>query len=439
MSPNGSLSLFSTGLFRASLLILLTLLFCSTAFSAVALDPSFGGGGRVTIGFPDSTTNYSATGFRIFVQPSGRIIAAGQFTNMGPDGQAPGVAMAGLMPGGGIDTSYGLGGTVRFWDPVTFMGFQDAYMYPDGKILRISQSISLGTGSNAKIVRTNADGTNDAGFSANIQFGMTNTIPQRLAVRSDGKILVLIFVQTNPESYHLLRLNSDGSRDTTFAPDGDLLMNFKRLPDPFFIGMQTLPDGRILLAGTLGVFSDSGYNEFFLMRLNANGYLDRSFGRQGLLRMRFALGNIKGFAQNMAVQTDGKIIVAGAIMNPDADAWLIRFTPRGKVDQFFGNAGVVVTDFAPGDFDVAAAVVVSDNGKVRIAGESGTPRNFLLARYSAGGLLEESIMTAFTAGQNSAANDLTLQSDGKVLVIGSTKNPNPSVNRDVFAIARYTE
>jgi uncharacterized delta-60 repeat protein len=439
MSPNGNPAPHSTGLVSVCLFLFL-LLFCgSPVFSATALDPTFGGGGRVTVSFPDSSTNYSATGLRIFVQPSGRIIAAGQFTNQGPDGQTPGVAMAGLTPGGTIDTAYGLSGTARFWDPVAFTGFQDAYMYPDGKILRISQFVSLSTGSNAKIVRTNADGTNDAGFSANIQFGPSNTIPQRLAVRSDGKILILIFLQTNPESYHLLRLNSDGSRDTTFAPDGDLLMDFKRLPDPFFIGMQTLPDGRILLAGTLGAFSDSGYNEFFLMRLSANGYLDRSFGRQGLLRIRFALGNIKGFAQNMAVQPDGKIIVVGAIMNPDADTWLIRFTPRGKVDQSFGNAGVVVTDFVPGDFDYAAAVHVAANGKVRIAGESGTLSNFLFARYSSAGSLEDQIMTAFTAGQSSGAYDLTLQADGKVLLIGYTRNPNASINRDVFAIARYTE
>jgi len=439
MSPNGNSALFPTALIRGCLFLFLFLFYWSAAYPATALDPAFGGGGRVTVSFPDSSTNYSAAGLRIFVQPSGRIIAAGQFTNQGPDGQAPGVILAGLVPGGAIDTAYGLGGTVRFWDPVTFTGFQDAYMYPDGKILRISQSVSLSSGSNAKITRTNADGTNDAGFSANIQFGSTNTIPQRLAVRSDGKILILIFLQTNPESYHLLRLNSDGSRDTTFAPDGDLLMNFKRLLDPFFIGMQTLPDGRILLAGTLGVFSDSGYNEFFLMRLSANGYLDRSFGRQGLLRMRFALGNIKGFAENMAVQPDGKIIVAGAIMNPDADTWLIRFTPRGKVDQFFGNAGTVVTDFAPGAPDSASRVIVSADGRVRIAGQAGTPSNFLLARFSAGGSLEDQIITAFTPAQNSAANDLVLQPDGKILVIGFTKNPNSAVNRDVFAIARYME
>jgi hypothetical protein len=79
------------------LCLLLTLAVCSAPiFATFALDEMFGPGGRVTISFPDATTSFSSNGLRIFVQPSGRILAAGGFTNNGPDGQFPGIAWVGL-------------------------------------------------------------------------------------------------------------------------------------------------------------------------------------------------------------------------------------------------------------------------------------------------------------------------------------------------------
>ena len=118
---------------------------------------------------------------------------------------------------------------------------------------------------------------------------------------------------------------------------------------------------------------------------------------------------------------------------------MVRFTSRGKTDNFFGSAGVVISDFAPGNADSAAAAVLSSDGKIRIAGLAGSPSCFLLAGYSPSGILEDQVITAFTPGQNSAAGDVIFQPDGKLLAIGFTKNPNPAINGDVFAVARYTE
>src|SRR5688572_18189567 len=73
---------------------------CLASFS---LDPAFGTNGKVTINFPDSTANYSSSGLRIFVQPSGRIVAAGTFSRFGPDGSMPGLAVVGLTTTGTTD------------------------------------------------------------------------------------------------------------------------------------------------------------------------------------------------------------------------------------------------------------------------------------------------------------------------------------------------
>jgi hypothetical protein len=75
--------------FRLFALFLLLVLLSSHVFPG-ALDPNFGTAGKFTISFPDSTTFYRSSGYSIYVQPSGRIVGGGSFSNIGPDGQAPG-------------------------------------------------------------------------------------------------------------------------------------------------------------------------------------------------------------------------------------------------------------------------------------------------------------------------------------------------------------
>ena len=144
-------------------------------------------------------------------------------------------------------------------------------------------------------------------------------------------------------------------------------------------------------------------------------------------------------APSTTVQPDGNILLCGSVFNPDMDTWMMRFRPNGRVDTSFGNAGVVITDFHPGGIDAAASMALSVDGKIRIAGFHGTPSNFLVARYSSSGILEESTSFGFTAGQSSSGSDIALQPDGKVLVIGGTRNPDTAINGGVFAIARLTE
>src|SRR5687768_10877553 len=107
MSPEEIYPPAATRIFRGSFVLLIVLLCSQPIFPAITLDPKFGPGGKILVSFPDTTITYTAFGQRIFVQPSGRIIAGGMFTNSGPDGQTPGVAFVGLTPTGGVDTGYG--------------------------------------------------------------------------------------------------------------------------------------------------------------------------------------------------------------------------------------------------------------------------------------------------------------------------------------------
>jgi uncharacterized delta-60 repeat protein len=203
------------------------------------------------------------------------------------------------------------------------------------------------------------------------------------------------------------------------------------------IGMQTLPNEKILIAGQYSS-STSDSDELFLLRLDSDGNVDHSFGKLGLVRQAFGGQGIR--ATDLIVQPDNKYIVSGVLKN---DAMMVRFTQRGIPDFGFGNAGVVVTDFTHDGTDYFTAVKLTTDGKIIAVGQALTPpsvfSNFLVAKYSANGSLEANTQTSFTPSQNSGALETVIQPDGKILVIGYTKNPNSSINGNVFAIARYTD
>lgn len=428
--------------FFLSLLLLLTAIL---PVYPISLDTTFGTGGKVTLTFPDSTNSYRSNGTRIFYQSATRIVAGGVFANMGPDGQATGVALAGFNSSGVIDGTFGSGGITKDWNPVAFTGFSDAYMYPDGRLLRLSQFFPIFSQPSAKVIRSTASGVDDPTFNANVNSGpsFTNNVPLRAAILPSGKIMVLVFAQTGPESYHLFRLNADGSRDTTFGNNGDKLLNFVRFPNLRNIFMQVLPSGKIVLAGNLGTTQQNqNYNEFFIARLNPAGDLDALFGRQGVLRYQYGAG-LTGFIADLIVTADGKYLAVGAINNPDSDTFMAKFTTRGRPDATFGVRGIAISDVTPGASDYLASVAESPAGKLITGGQSspvGGISNFFVGRYSSGGTLEDSLSIEFGAGHFSYASDVAIQPDGKILAIGTTDDPDtPSPSTGKWAIARFTD
>ena len=412
--------------------------------AAFTLDTTFSSGGRLTISFPDSTSTYTSQAFRVFVQPSNRIVVGGTFTNSTPDGGLTGVAFVGLTPTGGLDSGFGSGGSAIDWRSDAFTSFSDALMYADGSTLRLSQVFRLPVGSSTvRTVRLTANGAEDGVFASNVSigpccFGFFNARPVQIAVRSDGKILALI---TDQGEYFLYRLNPDGTRDTTFGTNGVLGIVFNKFSPANFVDMIALSDGKILLVGHVPPYDfTNGSSEFFFARLSETGNWDKSFGRVGTLRVPFGPG-VTGNIRKALLQADGKILLGGSVTSSDSDVWMARFRPNGRRDTTFGNDGVVIQDLAPGDTDVANSLAISPDGKIRIAGQLGpsSASSFLVARFSGNGAFEEQTSFPFTAGQYAVASDITLQPDGKLLVAGYTRNPNTSITGSVMAIARLTE
>jgi uncharacterized delta-60 repeat protein len=221
-----------------------------------------------------------------------------------------------------------------------------------------------------------------------------------------------------------------GDLDATFGSGGKVTTDLSGFNDrASAIAVQ--PDGKIVVAGTTNVFAPA--SAFLVTRYNADGSLDQGFGIGGK-----ATAVDGGNASALAVQADGKIVVAGSA---HGDFALARFTTSGALDAGFGAGGQVTTDFF-GRNDSAAAVAIDGNGRIVVAGiarASDLP-DFALARYNSDGSLDVTFGTGGTVttdyfGRNDGASAVAVDGSGKIVAAGfAFSGPFPSVE---FALARY--
>ncbi len=174
----------------------------------------------------------------------------------------------------------------------------------------------------------------------------------------------------------------------------------------------------------------------------ADGMLDATFGTGGKVTTDFGS---RENASAVALQSDGKIVVAGAsggVLPPDFA--VSRYNPNGSLDTSFDGDGKVTTDFL-GFPDYAEAIVIQPDGKIVVAGIASTSfqsNRFALARYNPNGSLDTTfgtggkLTTGFTGADDSAAFDIALQPDGKIVVVGSVSNNSGGGGA---ALARYND
>ena len=166
--------------------------------------------------------------------------------------------------------------------------------------------------------------------------------------------------------------------------------------------------------------------------LGANDQIDTTFGNKGVVITLF--GN-QNWANSVAIQSDGKIVVAGSTERPsgNTDFLLIRYLSQGTLDSSFGNNGIVTIDF---DSSVGASCIcIQTDGKIVVAG--GSLQNIALARYNSNGTLDESfgqsgkIIT--DANIHGYANTIALQADTNILIGGNLYTGSGSD----FALLRF--
>jgi uncharacterized delta-60 repeat protein len=297
-----------------------------------SLDTSFNGDGRATIDFGgDDDAARSVT-----LQPDGKVVVAGYSGNES-DEDSYDFAVARYNTDGSLDTSFSGDGTVK----------------------------------------TDFAGSADSAFA--------------VAAQPNGRILVAgSATGPDPEGdFAVVRYRTDGSLDGSFGSSGKVFTDFGGGHDEID-ALALRPDGTFIAAGGSGVSEDPAPGgAFALARYLSNGKLDTSFGSGGTVETEFTGGLDQAFG--LALQTDGKIIAAGVadqFLDPigRGDFALARYRVNGSLDSSFGTYGKVTTDFE-GAFDNARDVAVQRDGKIVVAGEATHPnttsRDIAVVRYIA--------------------------------------------------------
>ena len=391
-----------------------------------SLDLTFDNDGIVNtslIGF--YTPEYICDGvtFAVTIQADGKIVTAGSI-----------YALARYNTNGSLDNTFGTAGIVmsEFEDPGSgqSMTAYSIAIQADGKIL------SAGTfhiaGWRFGITRRNTDGSLDNTFGTagivltsigNGSGGSLNSRIFDLAIQADGKIVVA--GEGNNYKFALARYNTDGSLDNTFGTAGIVTFN-NNVSGGKAVKIQS--DGKIVVLVEQYISSQS---VFALTRHNTNGSLDLTFSGDGVVTT--AIGLSSAHAKDLAIQGDGKIVVAG---DANGDFALTRYNTNGSLDITFGTAGIVTTNIYPvwnNNFECPNAISIQADGKIVAAGYSNY--GFTLARYKTNGNIDNTFGTAgivatpdvddnytnpHTSGQAAYdfARAIAIQADGKIVAVG---------------------
>jgi uncharacterized delta-60 repeat protein len=317
----------------------------------------------------------------------------------------------GSIDGSFIPAKAGGGGIVR-----------DIVRQPDGKFIIAGLFTVVNGVPKTDIARLNADGSVDTMFHSTV-FNANSPLA-KVALQADGKILVAGgFIPG------IVRLNSDGTRDTSFSvslnslgydidvlADGKILLNgyYRFLangsPDPTWtppssngVGLSAViqPDGKVLIAGTFTQLGTSIRGR--IARLNADGSLDATFNPPA---------GANGTVNEIDLQPDGKVVLAGAFTSLNGDTtkhYLARLNSDGTLDAAFSpDANLALNN-----------VKIQPDGKILIGGTfylvNGVARS-RYARLNSDGTIDGGFVS--NAGANGTVWRINLQPDGKILIVG---------------------
>jgi uncharacterized delta-60 repeat protein len=233
-------------------------------------------------------------------------------------------------------------------------------------------------------------------------------------------------------------LAAAGSLDATFDGDGRVITDLGS-PEEGAEQLAIQPDGKIVVVAS-SRDQDTFVTTWVLIRYDSSGALDPTFDGDGILVVHGMTPN------DVAVQSDGKIVVAG-LANIDlgdavaTDFAVARFNPGGTPDTTFSDDGIATADFNGGE-DIGLAVALQTDGKIVVVGSTApnfTGRDFAIARFNDGGTLDTSfsgdgLLRMSLFGGNDRANAVAIQTNGRIVVAGETHGAFDSSD---FGLARF--
>jgi uncharacterized delta-60 repeat protein len=340
---------------------------------------------------------------------------------------------------GSLDTTFGTGGEVT-------TNFGSDFDYAAALILDNSDRLVVaggrfnGSNMDFALARYTANGTLDTTFGTGgiitTDIGSSNDIAKALILDSSNRLVVAgEFDNSTNGSNHrfaLVRYNADGSLDTTFGTGGKVTTDVSSSYD--YVGALILDqNNRLVVAGDINV----GHNvDVTLVRYNTDGTLDSTFGTGGIVTTGF--GTIIDSANAMILDNNNRLVIAGSKYDQsNSDVILARYNADGTLDSTFGIGGKVITNLGF-NLDDANALIRDSNNRLVIAGFSGPFGDFAIARYNTDGTLDTSfgtggIVRTDFATNNDYANALILDYRNRLVVAGLSA----ALDDEVGVLARY--
>ncbi|MBI4897004.1 MAG: hypothetical protein HY827_01385 [Actinobacteria bacterium] len=324
-----------------------------------------------------------------------------------------------------LDTSFGTGGKV-----VTAVSSGQEHLsavavQPDGKII-VAGNSETGSGYQFALTRYNPNGTPDTSFDTDGTLlktvGATNDTIAAIALQPDGKIVVVGSRHNGSDpDFVVARFNPDGSSDTGFSGDGVQFTPIGSSTDiAFDVALQ--PDGKIVVAGQR---YNAGFNDMAVARYNTDGSLDTSFDTDGKVVVPVVADNDLALA--LALQPDGKIVLTGpATVGGFRDFAFVRLNSNGSLDTGFDGDGILVMSIGAGD-DYPRGLIAQPDGKLLTVGEAyiGSTYDLALARLNPDGTLDTGFdgdgkVTTAIGSAGDFGQDVRLQWNGQIVALGAT-------------------
>jgi uncharacterized delta-60 repeat protein len=243
--------------------------------------------------------------------------------------------------------------------------------------------------------------------------------------------------QSATKTFTLTVRGPAGSVDTSFG--GGPVITAVNAGEDYARAIAVQPDGKIVVAGST-ITSQQG-SDFAVARYNRDGTLDADFNAGG--KVTTALTHLTDEGYAVALQADGKILVAGSTTegtNVQRFA-VVRYNSNGSLDTGFGTSGKAVTPFASGP-DRAYAIAIQPDGKIVVGGEAtitGSGQDFALVRYNTDGSLDTGFGTGgkVLTAIKSAAGRDAINALALQTIGGETRIVAAGGDGD-FLLARYT-
>jgi len=406
------------------------------------LDPSFGDGGKVITAFGASAVAHCSA-----IQSDGKIVVVGDTDNHV-------FALARYNSDGSLDTTFNSSGKVATDIGTSYASGVGVALQADGKIV-VAGTVFNGSNFDFAVIRYNINGSLDTSFDGDgyvtTDFASMDDIATSLVIQPNGRIIVVGMAQRPGDAFGpnrdfaLVRYNTNGSLDTTFDGDGKVTTDFPAsgtFSEDFAYSVTLQSNGKIVVAGdTINV----GLNDyiFALARYNSNGSLDTAFNLTGKLTAAFGSnGTASDHAASVAVQPDGKIVVAGNSADGNTNDILVsRFNANGSPDASFGSGGSVKNGFGASN-DVASSMALQSDGKIVVVGHSDYfgDNDFAVMRFNKNGSLDTSFdgnggLLADFGNSDDYAGSVVIQPNGRIVVSGYT-----TLNGDTnFTLARFDD